>query len=54
MERGQKVIYADDIALGANMTEELQQAVAMWDNQLAIHGRGVHRIGLDVYNTTIG
>ena len=30
MERGQKVIYADDIALEAKMTEELQQAVEMW------------------------
>ena len=38
MERGQKVIYADDIALETNITEELQQAVEKWDNQLAVHG----------------
>ena len=38
MEWGQKIIYADDIVLGANTAEELQQAVEMLYNQLAVHG----------------
>ena len=43
MERGQKVIYADDIALGTNITEELQQAVEKWDNQLAAHSMRMNK-----------
>lgn len=38
MERGQKVVYANYIALGANTREELQQAVVLWYNQLEAHG----------------
>ena len=48
MERGQKVIYADDIVLGANTAEELQQAVGMWYNQLATHGMRMSKVKTEV------
>ena len=54
MERGQKVIYADDIALGNNMTEELQQAVEKWYNQLAAHGMRISKKKTEVLRASRG
>ncbi|CAB4028267.1 RNA-directed DNA polymerase (reverse transcriptase) domain containing [Paramuricea clavata] len=54
MERGHKVIYADDIALGANKSEELQQAVDMWDNQLAVHGMRMSKKKTEVLEVSRG
>lgn len=54
MERGQKVIYADDIALGTNIKEELQQAVEKWDNQLAVHGMRMSKEKTEVLEVSRG
>ena len=54
MERGQKVIYADDIVLGANTAEELQQAVEMWYNQLAVHGMRMSKVKTEVLEVSRG
>ena len=54
MERGQKVIYADDIVLGANTANELQQAVEMWYNQLAVHGMRMSKVKTEVLEVSRG
>ena len=48
MERGQTFIYADDIVLAANTAEELQQAVEMWHNQLAVHDMRMSKVKTEV------
>ena len=48
LERGQKVIYIDDIILGTNTVEELQQVVEMWYNQLATHDMGMSKVKTEV------
>jgi hypothetical protein len=44
MERGQKVIYVDDIGLRINKAEELQKAIKNWNNQLAVRGMRMSKV----------
>ena len=48
MERGQKLMYADDIAIGMDTAEDLQEAMTMWHDNLAAHGMRMSKAKTEV------